>query len=321
MPTPDSRIIKLREEAAGIGVLGDTETFQFQSWFDSSLLQNAVVIQPPGSLMLYPKDSQYPGRSLSNSPNSQVPIAVTARNGGKGGGSIATFLLAPGQSIAPFDETKFKSFTWGMPYGWMGGGLAQLLVSQSYEPGAVSARPEILFHRSRFAIQQPAGITSGAYNNSPLNWPIRFPWVQAFNSSNIAQAGSPSLAPEPTRIVMVLRGLSTLLTPASMIAVIQGADDFCLDAGGVAGAITQTNPISDSFTWPSFVSIGTSGNLATQNVSLDVGPEHPLVRLGCSSIQSSPSASPTAVGVTFIDNSGVGLLANCYVDVVRYGRL
>ena len=311
------------------GMLLDAQTFAWQSYFDNTLLEKAIVVQPAGTRMISLKDQQFKGHSLVNSPSSQVPIAVTGKVTGAGG-SISVFVLAPGQGIAPFDDTDFREFTWGLPFGWLGGGMAQLLVSQQREFSGYSARPEIPFHRARFAIKQPSDLTSVGYNNSPLNWPLRFPWVAAVNAQSNAQNGSPLLGIEPTRIVMALRGLSTLAIAAPMIAIIQGSDDFCLDPGGVpstgaSGAPpTMTNPLQDEFLWPAFFSYGTSGNLATQNIPLDFGPEHPLCKLGVDGIQSSPSlpaASIPAVGVTFVDASGAGVLAGAFVDVVRYGRI
>ena len=317
-------------------VLEIASTFPFQSWFDSTLLQQAIAIQPAGTKIVAGiEEAQNGGYSLILHRSSQTPISVTA----KGEGSAPTiYTLAPGQAIAPLGDKPFRSFTWGLPYGWLGGGMAKLLVTQQQgEPTFGDARPEIPFHRARFAIRQPAALATGGaggtFNNSPLNWPIRFPWVQSSNQSGVAQPGAPVLAPEPTRIVMVLRpplasqvaGASPLIAPASMLAIIEGADDFCLDAGGIGGQLDQSGsiqgsfPIQDSFIWPAWTNVGTSGNLAVQNPELTIAEGtggQALLRLGCSGIPFTT----TAVGVTFVDTSG-GALAGFFVDVVRYGRL
>jgi hypothetical protein len=125
------------------------------------------------------------------------------------------------------------------------------------------------------------------------------------------QSGNPGVAPEPTRIVAALRGITTLATPTNIRAVIQGSDEFSLDAGGVPLALTLTNPIMDELTFPAFVGIGTSGNLATQNIAIDLeASAHPLVRVAADS-----------AGVVFIDDSGAAVLNGAFVDIVRYGRL
>jgi len=302
-------------------VLQVSYTFPWQSWFDSTLLEQAIAVQPAGTTIVSPQSSQYGGHSLILHPSSQCPIAVTSKALG-GGGAPTVYVLKPGQSVSPLGGQPLRTFTWGLPYGWLGGGMATLLVAQQpSEPSNGFGAVEIPFHRARFAIKQPTDLTTSGYGNSPLNWPIRFPWVQSFNSGGIAQPGQPILAPEPTRIVMVLRGLSTLGANANMRAIIQGADDLDLDAGGVAQALTVVNPAFEEFTWNAWTSIGTSGNLATQNpaITIDLSSDtgKALMRLGCSGVP----VQTTAVGVTFVDDSGSGLLAGAYVDVIRYGRL
>jgi len=158
------------------------------------------------------------------------------------------------------------------------------------------------------------------------------------NQSAVAQPGSPLLAPEPTKIVMVLRPPTAtptmaLAAPSPMRVIIEGADDFNMDAAGVAGQLDQSGlvvtgsggltiasyPIFDEFVWPTWAQLGTSGNLSIQNPELTVNAgsgSQALLRLGCSGIPFTT----TAVGVTFVDDSG-GNLTGWFVDVVRYGRL
>lgn len=319
-----TKAVSLVKDGSGSlsSVITISQTFPWQSWFDNQFLQQAIVISPAGTQIALPTEVQQDGHSLILSPASQTPVAISAKPAG-GGGAATVYVLNPGQSISPFGENRFRSFTWGLPYGWLGGGMAQLLVGQQpNEPSIGADGIEIPFHRARFVVQQPSSITSSGYNNSPLNWPIRFPWVQASNKSGGAQPGQPLLAPEPTRIVMALRGVTSLGTPANMRVLIQGADDFNLDAGGTAGSLSQANTIFEELQWPQFTSIGTSGNLATQNPVLTIDGASSvgkaLMRLGCSGIP----AQSTSVGVTFVDDTGVAaLLAGAYVDVIRYGRL
>lgn len=303
-------------------VLAVSRTFAWQSWFDNTLLNNAIAVQPAGTQIVSPQEMQTPGYSLILHPASQCPVAVTAKAAGQGA-AATIYVLVPGQSVSPLGDEPFQSFTWGLPYGWLGGGMAQLIVGQqSNEPSIGADGIEIPFHRSRFAIQQPSALTTNTYNNSLLNWPIRFPWVQSVNSSAVPQPGQPLLAPEPTRIVMALRGITSLGTPANMRAIIQGADDFALDSGGTSGSLSQTSVVFEEFTWPQFTSIGTAGHLSSQNAVITIDGSSQtgkaLMRLGCSGIPYQN----TSVGVTFVDDSGVAaLLTGAYVDVIRYGRL
>ena len=294
--------------------------FPYQSWFDQTLLQNAIAQQPQNTPIVTfgsPTGTvQQPGAALTLHPSSEVPVAVQVK-GESGVGASPTIIIVPGQTVSPLGTNKFRSLQWGLPFGWLGGGMATLLVSQAdYQPEGVTARPEIVMHRATFPILQPSQLVSsgaGNSNNSALNWPGRFPWNNAIaivSAANVSQAGSPNIKPEPTRIVMTLRGASTLAAPANMRAIIQGSNEFDLDAGGVAQALTLTNPSYQDFTWPAFASFGTSGNLATQNPTLDVDESSPLCRLAADN-----------AGVTFVDVSGSEALDGLFVDIVRYGRL
>jgi hypothetical protein len=112
---------------------------------------------------------------------------------------------------------------------------------------------------------------------------------------------------------MTLRGITTLAASTPMLCIIQGSDEFCLDAGGVAGALTLTTPVFTTMTWQPWTSLGTSGNLATQNPTLEFessGIDSPLNRL-----------SADSAGIVFVDASGAGTLNGGFVDIVRYGRL
>jgi hypothetical protein len=299
-------------------------TFPYQSWFDNTLQQNAIAVQPTnapiispsgaapnGILVTLPIEQQSPGWSLTLSSASETPIAVSVRGESNNNASPAV-VIVPGQTITPLGGVKFRSFRWGLPFGWLGGGMARLLVGQAeYQPEGYTARPEIAYHRARFPIYQPSGVTSTALNNAPYNWPGRFPWINAQAGTNQTnQGGNPSIKPEPSRALLVLRGVSTLAGATSMIAVIQGSNEFQLDAGGTAGSVTLTNPVQVPLSWPAFNSFGTSGNLATQNVCIELDATSPLVRLAADS-----------AGIVFVDASGSSALANCYVDIVRFGRL
>lgn len=306
-------------ESAGLQAVVDgnaiqiSKTFTWQSYFDSTLLQNAVLSQPANTTIVSPVENQFPGYAIGLHPSSQTAISVIVKGFGTTGNS-SIYTLVPGQIITPFGGNKFRSFRWGLPFGWLGGGMANLLVLQNpYEPEMFSARPEIPYHRARFQVLQPATLlATGGTNNAPLNWPGRFPWINAAISISgqvVPQAGNPSVSPEPTRILMTLRGVASLATPTPMRAIIQASDEFGLDAGGVAGATTLTNSPFQEIVWPAWNSIGTNGNLAAQNPVLEFDTTSPLVRLAADS-----------AGVVFVDDSGAGVLANAFVDVVRYGR-
>jgi hypothetical protein len=218
--------------------------------------------------------------------------------------------MKPGQIITPTglppsarQSGGFIGFRFGLPFGWLGGGLAHLVVFRTPETIVEwNGNPEVIFHRVRIPILQPAAVTAaGANNNARNNWPSRFPWTAAPG----LQAGAGIIGIEPTRTLVTLRGFTTLASPADMRLVFQGTNEFARDS---ADAVVLTNPVYEDITWPQFDSFGTSGNLASQNPVLVLNGA--IARLGADD-----------GGLAAIETSGAALLSGGYIDVVRYGRL
>ena len=286
--------------------------FGYQSWFDSAVLQNAIAVQPRNTLIIDPEPQQFSGKVLTLHPASETPVAVQASGQGGGAGSSGVYILSPGQSVEPLGRDPFISFTWGLPFGWLGGGMATLIVGQEkYQPEGFTSKAEVIFQRTRIAVVQPAAIPAAA----PLNWPSRFPWTNASANTSVGvvgQQGQPHIAPIPTRTILTLRTLGALVAVASMRCIVQGSNEFALDKGGVAGSLDLTNPIYEDVNWPAFASLTSGGgNLSTQNPSIILDASHPLTRCGAD-----------GGGVVFVDGSGAAaLLTGAYVDVVRFGTL
>jgi hypothetical protein len=296
--------------------------FQFQSDFDSTNLEKAIQNQGQGAPIvpstLTPQ--QIPGYALGLHPSSQTPVAVQFQ-AGKHAGSTATYYLKPGQIIRPAGLLgSFPGFKWGLPFGWLGGGHATLVVLT--HPDAHldwHGAGEVIFHRARFQIYTLAQISAanGLINNAPNNWPMRFPWTQAQRAATgianpIFQKGNPLLSiTDPTRCVLALRGLTTLAAPATMRAVFQGSNDVGLDNTGtvVLDNTGALGPVFEEVIWPQWAAIGTSGNLFSQVPALILDKNSLFNRLAADD-----------GGLALIDNSG-GALANGYVDIVRYGKL
>lgn len=283
--------------------------FTFQSYHDSTLLENAILQQAKNVPIVQStlKIDQTPGYALGLAPSSQTPIAVEFLTGAKSGS--ATMLLKPGQVLRPQGGTTFTGFRWGLPFGWLGGGLATVLVFTTKEAHVSWAEnSEVIFHRVRIPVLQPADLTAlGANNNARKNWPLRFPWTQAlFGASQLSQTGSPVTAiANPTRTLMVLRGASSLGAGSTMRMIYQATNDVGLNS---AGAVVNTNPIFEDVTWPVFTSLGTSGNLATQNPF--------LMRTGGVARLAADDG-----GLALLDISGFEALTGLFVDFVRYGVL
>lgn len=298
----------------GVAMSGDVDApaveiadyFNFQSYFDNTLLEKAIARQTPNEpIVTKTKTVQdLSGYALGLHPSSDAPVAVTFK-GGQQQGSSAVFRLKPGQIIRPFGSPggkggKFSGFEYGLPFGWLGGGNVLLVVLRTADANVDwgDDRVELIYHRTRMKIQAAPLVAP----TTPYNWPTRFPWPKAASGSNaLAQVGAPVLSVTPTRTLLRLR-MSSLASAASMRAYFVGTDALDEDQNGTVGV---TTPACVDVTWGSWAPI--AGDLPNQYQTQMFTGE--LERLGANN-----------GWVLFVDGSA-GLLANQYVDVVRYGVL
>lgn len=302
-----------------------TRQFQFQSYFDSALLERALLTQDPNQSIVQStlKPEQIPGYALGLAPWSQTPVAVQFTVGGQATSSGA-LLLKPGEIIRPFGlppgvkTGAFTGFNWGLPFGWLGGGIATLLVFQTPDSDvAWPGIPELIFHRQRMRIYAPGDAPA----NAPLNWPLRFPWVQALRGAapSVSQQGQPALAVEPTKVRMSLR-LDALASASDMRIEVQGSNDFDLDPAGTPFLTPVRFKDMTWGTYASSASFGVIGNLASA-FPVQFMPDE-LVRLStCDGFDSLNT--PNVGGFALIDLSGnlSGGEDPVFVDICRYGRL
>jgi hypothetical protein len=280
--------------------------FNFQSYFDDTLLERAILQQLTNDPIVAStqKEEQVAGYAIGLHPASQTPVAVQFKIGGQPTSSQA-ITLKPGQIVRPhglppgMKQGSFSGFTWGLPFGWLGGGVATILVFQTPDSDVLwPGNPEVIFHRQRMLIADGAALPTEA----PFNWPLRFPWVNAIQgTNNLNQRGQPSIAVDPTRIMMRLR-LANLAAPADMRVIYQASNDFDLDEDGLA---IETPVAAFDMTWGQWASFG-AGALGTQF------PFQSLPDLGW-----KPSAD---LGGVVLASQDVNLIG-AFVDVVRYGRL
>ena len=243
-----------------------SRVFTQQSYFDDALLEKAILAQKRNEPIVQStfKEEQIPGYAIGLAPWSQTVVAIQFKIGGQPTSSQA-LVLKPGQIVRPHGLPRgmasgsFSGFAWGLPFGWLGGGLATIIVFQT--PDADASWPgdsEVVFHRTRMRIKAPAA----APTNALKNWPLRFPWTQALQGANsVPQQGQPAVAiTQPTQVLMRLR-LTTLAAPATMRIIAHESNDFDLDSAGAV--ITSPSGFID-FTWPSFAAAGIgAGNLIT----------------------------------------------------------
>ncbi len=283
-----------------------TQRFEYQSYFDDTLLEKAILLQSPNEPIINStkKSSNVSGYSFGLHPSSQSPVAVRPIVGGQAASAQAV-ILKPGQIYRPHGRLgkpgHFSGFEWGLPYGWLGGGVCTLYVFPS--PDADVSWPgdaELLFHRQRMKILAPADVPAAALKN----WPLRFPWTQALRgSTSIPQKGAAIVSiSNPTRVLLSLR-LNLMTTADTMRMLIHESNDMDLDS---AGAVIAAGVRFDEFTWGIYGASG-AANMATQFPVKQY--DGPVARLAADD-----------GGVCLVDMAG-GDLTNAFVDVCRYGRL
>lgn len=283
--------------------------FLYQSYFDSTLLEQAILSQPINDPIVADsaEEQQTPGYAVGLHPSSACPVAVQFRQGPSSSAS-GTYVLKPGQILRP-SGGRFDGVRYGIPFGWLGGGTVQLLIFTGPDARCDwSEHSEVIFHRERLKIYQPADLGT-TVTQAPYNWPTAFPWTKAVaggGPTDVLQAGQPIIQVTPTRVLMALRGVTSLASAASMVALFQGTDDFALDEDGVPDYTLP--PVSAEVVWPSWTNYG-GGNFAIN-----------APQLMQTEIWSRISAN-VGGGVVLVDASGAATLNNAYVDVVRYGRL
>jgi hypothetical protein len=287
--------------------------FPYQSFCDPAFRERGVVAQPPNDPIVNPQEQQCPGYAIGLHPSSQTPVAIEFRVGGQKSSS-APLILKPGQIERPHGLPRgsrggaFSGFRWGIPFGWLGGGMATLHVFQTSDDVAWPGDSEVLFHRTNMIILDPAALLAGT--NAPLNWPLRFPWPNAvfgaLGAVGNAQGGSPSISiARPTRVIMRLR-MTGLAVASDMRIVWQNTNDFDLTA---AGAASLTPCGFQDVTWGTFAGSGGLGNLAAQ-WPIQEFTGGPLNRLAAD-----------GGGLVLLDMMGGKLLVDNSVDICRYGHI
>jgi len=288
-----------------------TALFAYQSYFDTTLLERALLTQSVNEPIVNTtlRHEQIGGYALALHPSSQCPVAVQPMIGGQPA-SAQTTILRPGQVFRPHGRPSvgagnFSSFRWGLPFGWLGGGIATLYVLPSSDASVTWAgeTPEIIFHRQTMKILAPGGLAAQA--NARKNWPLRFPWTQALRGTVPTAQGGPAAIGigNPTRVIMSLQ-LASLGAAATMRVLFQSSNDFDLNA---LGAIVATPVRFVDTVWGSYAANGGGGNL---------GAEYPLMELSGEIVRLAADDG----GIQLVDMSA-STLTNAYVDVVRYGKL
>lgn len=296
-----------------------TKTFDYQSYFDSTLLWKALLEQPLGQPIIQStlEQQQLSGYAIGNHPASQTPVAIVFSGDGRQSGS-ATHIIPPGGIVRPTSglsiaEDGFQSFSWGLPFGWLGGGTATIVVFQTPESWA-NWYPdnELIFHRFRAQILAPGSIPAAASIASwPRNWPLRFPAINVQRgSSSINQGGSPQIAiARPGKILFRLR--TTVSATTRLKALAYHTTDFDDELAATPNPIPLDSiefdvPGRTAYAYPA----------GYTEYTIFEGPSE-LARLGCNG--KTGSTATLTSGVEFVSDDPS--LQGQYLDVVRYGYL
>jgi len=216
--------------------------FDFQSYFDTSLQETAIEDQPLNQLIVPSTERkiQTSGYGLALAPWSEAPVAVQFLIGAQPSSSTV-FILKPGEVLRPFGKpnnnaSSFSGFRYGLPFGWLGGGLTHLFVLATADSKVEwpENRKELLFHRQRLVIRATDSSTV-TYRN---NWPLAFPWINAqrgVTGGTVPQGSQPSFQMLPTRVVGRLN-VTSLAGPATVYAIFASNEAF--DASPVAVNLT-----------------------------------------------------------------------------------
>lgn len=288
------------------------KTFPVQSYVSEALGINAIVAQTNqgGIIAETLTDGGASGTGLALTPDSQTPLAVRFSGGGvvdgQRGGS-ATYILTPGQVIRPVGGGVFGGFKFGLPYGWLGGGNANIVVlrDQDADTSWPAVERDVMFHQ--FTTLSQMTIPAGPYTNTSKNWPLGFPWALAQRANKtgtkLIQAGAdPELSVRPTKIILRFRDTTI---PANTVFqfVFIGSDYLDANSDGILSDPTITVPsgsISEEFVYPGpTIASGAYTGLQINSESL-------IATMGAS------------YGVMFLLNN---YKANLPVDIMRYGRL
>lgn len=285
-----------------------TFDFPFQSYFDSVLLQGALIPQGTTDIVLG-RLQTIGGLAVQLGPSSMTPISIDFNTGN--GVPSSPIVMKPGQIVRP---GRFGSFRWGLPFGWLGGGVATLLVAQNRETDfGAPANSEVIFHRQRMVIQSPAAVNVAL---AP-NWPIRFPWPGAVSGAvgGAAQGQQPvGGVVNPTKIMARLRmaavpagGVVTRFILINIDEFDRGSNYVAQASGAIGGACSvdvQWQPWGQS----GITVAGGAGALEYQVQELDLTT--PIARLGGDQcvvvvVDVTPGAATGAIGQ--------------FIDIVRYG--
>lgn len=266
--------------------------FPIQSYLSNADGAQGLLTQARGNnIVAADRQVDVKGSFIGLSPNSQTPVAFRPLHVDKRvAGQIIT--LIPGQVM----RLDINGFEWGIPFGWLGGGLATLIVADNDQPfiNWPQQKTEVLIHRTRLQV---------AADGSPVfvaALPNRFPWPSAQKATNQAQAGQPIIAIEPTRVSFRLR-VNNLAAPSDMRVLMKASDDLDIGTDGLTPGTADLTYVDVTF---------------PQAVAGVVSVGFPVIEI----VGVPARLGGDLATVALVDISG-GALAGAFVDILRYGKI
>lgn len=216
--------------------------FRYGSYCDSALYEYGIIAQSKSTLIQNPVISQQVrGWSVGLAPWSETPLAIQFLVGvntdDKKDGQRSTGvpqIVRPGEIIRPVGlRGCFSGIQYNLPFGWLGGGATSLMVFKT--PDSVidwnTARKEVMFHQ--FRIPLVASTASAPVPALRKNWPLRFPWANAFSGTKkIPVNGNQVINVSPTRTVFRLRN-DNLISDLTVRLVLRDITDLDVGSDGL----------------------------------------------------------------------------------------
>jgi len=204
--------------------------FPFQSYFDNTAGVQAIGVQPVGEPIVPSTVQIVPvsGYGIGLHPDSECPVAVRFKSGA-GVTDSQVLVLTPGHIVFPNGRAPFSGFTCGLPFGWLGGGVAQLVILKTPDAHMLwdISPSEVVIQRQR-VIVQAQNISQPTFS---LGLPTGFPWVNAkrYNpdvpTAPFLQGAPAIITATPTRTVLRLR-LNGQVTDANVLMLVQLTTPF-----------------------------------------------------------------------------------------------
>lgn len=300
-----------REVAGNIQI--KTFNFPYQSFFNDTQLQQAILPQPVNSDIV-PSTLETiacGGFGVGLHPDSQTPVAIKFK-ANAGIPDSQTMVLSPGQIVYPHGCAPFSGFSCGLPFGWLGGGYAQLVIMKTPEAAEWWAPgTEVVIQRLRMIVQ-----ADGAAPTFRYGLPIGFPWKNALRyntttpTSPFPQGGQAIISAIPTRTELKLR-LTTLAADALVHMIVRNGNPFDISQTGALSNEAEIIPVL----FPAIV--GAYGYYPTAGFTRPITGAQ-LAAAGQGSLSPGVSLCGDDADFALMNESGDATLTGAYVDITRY---